>query len=370
MTLPLARGRVDTEALKQSNPIDEVVAQYGVQLKRQGRALVGRCIFHLDGGQPNLHVYRDSQSWRCYRCGIGGDVMAFIMRAEDIGFREAVERLTGGQRVSAPAVQRPATYRPNPSSSQGRAPEELAVLQAATSLYHSTLLAEPRALDYLAERGIDQGTVRQWRVGYVAGDELLPYLRWQQIPLGAALQVGLLTRAGQEFLSGRLVVPELRSDRPTWLIGRALAERLSDDVPKYLCLPGTKPLLGWDQARSSAAVCVVEGVFDVLTLRQWGYPVLGLLGTSVRTDQVQQLRAFSRAYLVLDTDDAGIEATLALLEAIGPTAVPVALPEDVKDPAELACRADGQAIFAKALLEAVCTAAPDEIIDTAPEAGP
>jgi DNA primase len=87
MTLPLARGRVDTEALKQSHPIDEVVAQYGVQLKRQGRALVGRCIFHPDGGQPNLHVYRDSRSWRCYRCGIGRDVMAFIMRAEDIGFR-------------------------------------------------------------------------------------------------------------------------------------------------------------------------------------------------------------------------------------------------------------------------------------------
>ena len=96
-------------------------------------------------------------------------------------------------------------------------------------------------------------------------------------------------------------------------------------------------------------MCVVEGVFDVLAVRQWGYPVVGLLGTNVRPDQVDQLRAFSRAYLMLDTDDAGFEATLALYDAIGPSAVPVALPDGVKDPAELASRPHGQAVFAESL---------------------
>jgi len=96
---------------------------------------------------------------------------------------------------------------------------------------------------------------------------------------------------------------------------------------------------------------------------------VGLLGTNVRPDQVDQLRAFSRAYLVLDTDDAGVEATLALHEAMGPAAVPVALPEDIKDPAELASRLDGQAIFAEALLRAVGTPSPDEAPSAAPEAG-
>ena len=129
-----------------------------------------------------------------------------------------------------------------------------------------------------------------------------------------------------------------------------------------------RQVLGWDQARGSASVCVVEGVFDLLAVRQWGYPVVGLLGTNVRPDQVDQLRAFSRAYLVLDTDDAGFEATLALYDAIGPTAVPVALPDDVKDPAELATRGDGQGVFAAALLKAVGKPAPDETFDAAPEA--
>src|SRR6266851_6710355 len=90
----LPGSRVDTAVLKLAHPITEVVARYGVELKRQGRAMVGRCIFHADAGRPNLHIYADSQSWRCYRCGIGGDVVAFVMHAEDVSFRDAVDRPT------------------------------------------------------------------------------------------------------------------------------------------------------------------------------------------------------------------------------------------------------------------------------------
>ncbi len=366
----LPRSRVDTAALKLTHPIAEVVAQYGIELKRQGRAMLGRCIFHPDNGRPNLHIYADSQSWRCYRCGIGGDVLAFVMHAEDIGFREAVDRLTGGRPSPVCPRPRPASApRPAAREPEERTAEELAVLQAATSFYHANLLAEPLALDYLAQRGISLTTARECRLGYAAGDQLLSFLHWQQLPLGAALQLGLLTRAGHEFMAGRIVVPELCAGRPMWLIGRALAEDLADDVPKYLGLPGKKPLLGWNQARGSATVCVVEGVFDVLAVHQWGYPVVGLLGTNVRPDQVDQLRAFARAYLVLDTDDGGVEATLALHELIGSTAVPVALPDDIKDPAELAPRPEGQAIFAEALLRAVGTPSPDQAPPAAREAG-
>ncbi len=365
----LPGSRVDTASLKLAHPIAEVVARYGVELKRQGRAMVGRCIFHTDNGRPNLYVYGDSESWRCYRCGIGGDVLAFVMYAENIAFREAVDRLTGGWLGPLRPASRPApALRPASKGPDERTAEELVVLQAATNFYHSNLLAEPRALDYLAQRGISMATARECRLGYAAGDQLLAFLHWQRLPLGAALQLGLLTRAGHEFMAGRIVIPELCAGWPMWLIGRAVAEDLADDVPRYLGLPGKKPLLGWDQARGSASVCVVEGVFDVLAVRQWGYPVVGLLGTNVRPDQVDQLRAFSRAYLVLDTDDAGFEATLALYDAIGPTAVPVALPDDVKDPAELASRPDGQAVFAESLLKAVGKPAPDETFDAAPEA--
>src|SRR5258706_10016136 len=126
----LPGSRVDTAVLKLAHPIAEVVARYGVELKRQGRAMVGRCIFHPDGGRPNLYIYADSESWRCYRCGIGGDVLAVIMHAEDIGFREAVDRLTGEQqgavRAAPPPFSAPreASKRPNESTT-----DEFAVLQ-------------------------------------------------------------------------------------------------------------------------------------------------------------------------------------------------------------------------------------------------
>jgi DNA primase len=316
--------------------------------------MVGRCIFHADGGRPNLHVYRDSQSWRCYRCGIGGDALAFVMRAEQVGFREAVDRLGGAHLGPPRAVPRPAP-RPASDGPDDRTSEELAVLQAATSLYHHRLLAEPGALAYLARRGIDLSTIRRYRLGYAAGDQLAAYLRWQRLPLGAALQVGLLTRGGKEFLAGRLVVPELRSGRPVWLIGRTLAEDQggTDESTKYLGLPGSKPLLGCEESRTSPTACAVEGVFDRLALCQWGCPALALLGTSIRPDQVDQLRTFKRVYLVLDNDNAGVEGTLVLQQELGPIAVPVALPERIKDPAELAPRADGQALFAAALLASV-----------------
>src|SRR5438445_7551914 len=131
-----------------------------------------------------------------------------------------------------------------------------------------------------------------------------------------------------------------------------------ESPPKYLALRGSKPLLGFAQACSSPAVSVVEGAFDVLTLRMWGYPAVAVVGTHARPDIVDQLRVFQRVYLALDQDDAGLEATLRFMDALSPNAIPVALPEGVKDIAELAPRADGRLAFAAALLEAVGASPP------------
>jgi DNA primase len=344
-------GRIDTSALKLAHPIEDVVARYGIVLKRQGHALVGRCPFHADGGRPNLHVFNGTQSWFCFRCGVGGDVLKFVMLAEDLGFRAAVEHLAGP--TLGPLRATPKHFaRPAPRPSDGRDPDELAVLQAAVSLYHHTLLTEPSALTYLASRGLDAAAIERCRLGYAPGDQLTAYLRWHRLPIGPALRVGLLTRGGAEFLVGRIVVPDLSGGRPRWLIGRRFDNDLPDDVPVHLGLPGTKPLLGLDDARSSPTVIVCEGSFDYLTLRMWGYPVVATLGTHLRSDLVEALRSFQRQYLVLDSDDAGLEATLTLLQELGSTAIPVALPDGIKDPSQLASLVDGRELFAAALLQA------------------
>ena len=88
--------RIDTGQLKRAHPVEEVVCRYGIELRPVGRALVGRCPFHADGGRPNLHVYPGNASWYCYRCTSGGDVISFVMRLEGLGFRDAVARRVGG----------------------------------------------------------------------------------------------------------------------------------------------------------------------------------------------------------------------------------------------------------------------------------
>lgn len=351
MTAPV--GRIDTAAVKLAHPIEDVVARYGIELRRRGRVLVGRCPFHADGGRPNLHLFMATQSWFCFRCGVGGDVVKFVMLAEEVGFLSAVEHLDGPT-LGPLRVWPKQIWRSTPrATSGGRTPEELAVLQAAVALYHNNLLAEPRVLEYLSGRGLDAGTIERSRLGYASGDQLCAYLRWHRLPIGPALRIGLLTRGGAEFLAGRIVVPDLSGGRPEWLIGRWLEDSLPDDAPVHLGLPGAKPLLGLDNVRSSPTVIVVEGSFDYLTLKMWGYPVVATLGTHLRSDLVESLRGFQRQYLVLDNDDAGLEATLRLLQELGSTAIPVALPDGIKDPSQLATVSDGLEQFAAALLEAV-----------------
>jgi len=352
-----SRHDIDTEALKLAHPIEDVVARYRIELRRQGQALVGRCPLHHDRGRPNLQVWPTSRSWYCFRCSTGGDVIRWVELLEQVDFRQAAQRLDAG-RLSAPhALAAPGRPSP-PRHLEERDPREAIALQAATMLYHQRLLSDPTAMAYLTGRGIDRATVEACRLGYAAGDELIPYLAWRQLGLEPALRVGLLGRNGREFLAGRIVVPDLRDQQPVWLVGRRLEAGIDTDdaadvPPKYLGLPGSKPLVGLEQVAASPSVLATEGVFDWLTLCRWGYPAVALLGTHARSDIVERLRGFQRVYLVLDQDDAGLEATIQLVDALGPTAIPVALPDGIKDVAELAPRGDGQATFARVLLEAV-----------------
>ncbi|HZS00055.1 MAG TPA: toprim domain-containing protein [Chloroflexota bacterium] len=95
---------------------------------------------------------------------------------------------------------------------------------------------------------------------------------------------------------------------------------------------------------------LVEGVFDWLTLVQWGLPALALVGTRVRPEALRALGArFERVYLALDADDAGREAADALARELGPRAATLRLPAGVKDVADLAPRPDGRVAFADVL---------------------
>jgi DNA primase len=97
-----------------------------------------------------------------------------------------------------------------------------------------------------------------------------------------------------------------------WLIGRLLSP--AEDMPRYLGLPGSKPLLGWDDAsRDLRGVCLVEGPLDLLALRQWGVPGLAVCGTGFSTATLRLLSRWERIYAALDGDAEGRRQPLVWL---------------------------------------------------------
>lgn len=337
---------IDTDALKRDHPVEAIIERYGIELLPSGHALLGRCPFHDDGGRPNLYVYPGTESWYCYRCSLGGDAISFVKRIERVGFRDAVSRITGDQTTPKPVTRSIHRAKSRVRHAVQWGPDERACLSAAVDLYHNRLLTDRAALGYVHGRGFGDDAIRRCRLGFAAGAELAPCLRSRRLSVQAAVRVGLLRRDGREFLTGRVVIPEIRSGQPLWLIGRTIDQQ--DDVPKYLGLPGRKPLLGWDTARDSPEVFVVEGVFDWLTLLSWGYPTVALVGTYVRPTVLNALSRFERVFLVLDNDQPGREAARDVAQALGKQATVVRLPE-VKDVAELAIVPEGRHVFSHAV---------------------
>jgi DNA primase len=341
----LAYPRVDTDALKQANPIAEVVSRYGIELRPSGRALIGRCPFHDDQGRPNLSIYPRTASFYCFRCCVGGDAIRFIELVEGVNFVEALKRLGGATaRRTSLQPQRVQVSRRGPST-RLIGPDERTVLAAAVDLYSHCLRSDRSALAYVESRGLDPQMLERYRVGYCSGDGLLQYLRWRRLPLAPARRVGLVTRDDREFLAGRIVVPEFRRGQPIWLVGRAFPEPLADDTEKYLGLPGRKPLLGFKESRGAAVVWVVEGPFDWLTLRGWGVAAVALLGTRVRTEVLWALARFPRLVLCLNDDTAGRAGVAAIESAVGSRAVRCPPLPGAKDINELGQRPDGRRIF-------------------------
>jgi len=322
--------RWDVDRLRRDHPVADVITRSGVELRPMGRALVGRCPFHGDGGRPNLYVYPESQRWWCYRCGVGGDVIAYMRRRENLSFADACQRLSG---VSAQPVHWP---HGRPERRERRwdrlTLEEQVVMNTACALYQHTLWREPPALTYLRERDIPDWVVRECALGYSDGHSLEAYLR-RRSGLRTAQELGLLRKPGPsdgarplgEHFAGRIVVPELRGGQCIWLIGRTLQD--DSDRPKYLALGGERPVLGFERAAGRRHVFLCEGVFDYLTAVSWKLPTFSPCGTHLPAERLGFLARAEVIYGVLDGDPAGADAAARFCHQIGRRWQPLQLPE-------------------------------------------
>ena len=333
-------AKVDIAALKQRYPLARVVEAAGVELRGRGRVRQGICPFHEET-QGSFTVYANTRRWYCFGCGLGGDVLDFIQRADGVGLPEAIRRLEASP--EAPATP---DLRPQPAGASPLAPAPVrdpALLTAALRCYRRQLELSRAAPSYLAGRGIGPEAARRLGLGYASGRGLREWLRQAGFDDARILRSGLV-RDGRERFRGMIVVPDLVAGAAHWLAGRAIWPELT---PRFQALPGSKPVLGLKPLPAPAPwIVLAEGLFDWLLLTAWGLPACGALGTQGMDKLASALQGQPRVFLAFDADEAGGAAANELRNLLGShRSATVMLPEGVADVAELGAQRDGRALF-------------------------
>jgi len=344
------------ERVRQAHDLVEVVRSHGVKLARKGRNWVGLCPFHEDH-EPSLVVNPSRQLWNCFgackaKGKSGGDVFAFVAKAEGVTFVEALKRL-GYEEPVAPGASRrapraaapersPEIVRskpsPPPETRSPAAPNRAALLGRVAAHYHRVFRERPEGQEYLERRGLtDAAMLAAFQVGYADGTlrETLTS------DLTAALkELGILNARGRELLAGCVVFPlSLPDAGVVGLYGRHVTR------DQHLYLPGPRRgVFHWQALKGSEEVLLAESVIDALTLYQAGFRnVVAIYGTQGFTadheDLLQRFRV-KRVGLLLDNDEAGHQATHLLAQRIGKLGIEVA---DVR----VAGAKDPNALFAQ-----------------------
>jgi DNA primase len=323
------------------------------ELRRAGPARYeGLCPFH-DERSPSFGIDPTQKVYYCFGCQASGDVFTFVQETEGVDFKGALELLAERYGVELEREEEDAG-----EAERRKRRERLLGLLDRTTRYYERYLWESkearRAREYLRERGLEDGVLREFRVGYAPS-------AWDRVQLASRrggysnheiYDVGLAQRSKQNGMlydrfRSRIMFPltDIRG-RVLGFGARAMGE---EQRPKYLNTADNDVyhkglhLYGANLARPHAArageVILCEGYTDTIALHQAGIGnAVGLMGTALTGEQVGELARMAQTVLLaLDADSAGQEAmlrasTLAERRKLELRVVP--LPEGT-DPAEL-----------------------------------
>jgi DNA primase catalytic core len=315
--------------LKAEVSVARLVEGCGVELRAQGKDLVGRCPFH-DDGTPSLVVTPGKNLWNCLgACGRGGGPIDWVMAAQGVSFRLAVELLIAeSPSLSVLAQSSPLAAGAGPVSKSvtrklpllaDPAVDDAALAAAVVDHYAATLGSSPEALGYLGKRGVDHPeAIGTFRIGYA--NRTLGYrLGHSQTKAGGTLRarlqsLGFVRASGHEHFTGSLVVPIFTGDGAVGEVyGRKIAEHgLRAGTPTHLYLPG--PHAGVFNAAGLIEsgvdeLVVCESVIDALSLWCNGFRhVTAAYGTSGWTpdhDGLVDRLGVKRVLVAFDADEAG-----------------------------------------------------------------
>ncbi len=333
-----------------------------VELRRSGgSSFTGLCPFH-DERSPSFSVDAAKKLFHCFGCGEGGDAFSFVQKLEGLDFVGALEHLADRYRVPLEVVEED----PHAAERRERRERLLELLERAATFYVRMLWESGEAAparEYLLGRGLEEGILREFRVGYApsAWDRLLVASRRTGFSNREIFDAGLAQRrkgegALYDRFRRRIMFP--LADRRGRVLGFGARALGAEQKPKYLNSAENElfhkghQLFGADVARAHAAkaaqVIVAEGYTDVIALHQAGLRnAVGIMGTAMTAEQVEALAGLAPTVLLaLDADSAGQEAILraarvAAGRRIELRVVPL---EPGTDPADLVSQRGGRAV--------------------------
>ena len=294
--------------IKKNADLAAVVREAGVELKPQGKDLVGLCPFHEDS-KASLRVTPSKGLWHCPACGAAGNVIQFVARKEGVSEREAALRLLArlpGVSLGSELGHVTQTVEVDPLQHGD-------VFAAVISHYHECLLAQAAKRGpgwaYLASRGLaDREALGHFKIGVVDGS-LKKRLSAAQVR--AAQACGLLNEKGNEKFYRRVVVPIFdEQSRPCGLYGRDIT---GESEVRHLYLSGAHRAV-WNAAAAQAypdGLIVTEAIFDALALHLAGQQNViacyGAGGWTPHHTALVEAAAVRKITFAFDADKAGQE---------------------------------------------------------------
>ena len=312
------------EEIRNNNDIVDVISQY-VILKRSGRNFFGLCPFHKEKS-PSFSVSPDKQIFHCFGCGVGGNVIHFISKIENLNFRETLELLADRANIQLPTLDN--SFEDNKRAILKSKVYEINEITA--KFYHENLYkpTSKEAQEYIKKRKLDNRTLKSFLIGYSGNfDELYQLLKQKGFSEEEILSSSLVNKTDNgKFIDRfrkRLMIPIQDAAGKFIAFGGRV---LDDSKPKYINSPENivyskgRNLFGLNIAKKgdTKKIIIVEGYMDAISLYQRGITnVVASLGTSLTEQQGRLLRKNSEQVIIgYDADGAGQAATLRGLEIL------------------------------------------------------
>jgi DNA primase catalytic core len=322
--------------IREEVQLERLAEARGVELRRHGADLIGRCPFH-DDREPSLVVTPAKNLWHCLgECQTGGSPIDWVMKAEGVSFRHAVEILRAEHFPTAPPLdENPARPVPQRSTIPKLAPpvdldaDDRELLGQVIGYYHQTLKESPEALGYLERRGlVNPEVIDRFKLGYAnrtLGYRLPAMNRKAGQEIRTRLQkLGVLRDSGHEHLNGSLVVPILgEGGEVLGAYGRKITptHQLRPGTPLHLYLPGPhRGVFNVEALMASKEVILCEALIDALTFWCAGFRnVTAAYGVEGFThDHLAAFKTYGTEHVLIayDRDEAGDKAAESLAKKL------------------------------------------------------